>query len=145
MNNRSRAVVWVLAVFLIGALTGGGMVYLFMAPRSTAFDSGTTRSPRGGPRDNPERMMDQLSQLLALSEQQKIQMRQIFDESRKDYHKAFGEVRDKTHRKFEEVLTAEQVKKFDDFMRERQKERERRDRERRRQQDNSPGTQRKQP
>ncbi len=136
MNNRSRAVVWVLAVFLIGALTGGGMVYLFMAPRSTAFDSGGTRPPRG-PRDNPERMMDQLSSLLALSEEQEIQMRQIFDESRKDYRKAFGEVRDKTHRKFEKVLSAEQMTKFDDFMREREKERERR------RQENPPGAQRR--
>lgn len=142
MNNRSRAVVWVLAVFLIGALTGGAMVYLFMAPRSTAFDSGTTRPPRS-PRDNPERMMDDLSQLLALSEEQKTQMRQIFDESRKDYRHAFKAVRNKTHRKFEEILTAEQMQKFDDFMRQREHEREQnRDRSR---QENQQVQPRKQP
>jgi len=127
VNNRTRAIVWVLAVFLIGALSGGGMVYIFMAPRSTAWHSTTntaTRPPRG-PRDNPDRMIEELSRVLALSEEQKTQVREIFEGSRKDYHLAFREVRTKTHRKLEHVLNPEQMKKFDEFMREREKARDR--------------------
>ncbi len=82
--------------------------------------------------------MNDLSKLLSLSEAQKTQMRQIFEDSRHDYHEAFAAVRTKTHRKIEQVLAPEQMKKFDEFMRERERERERG------RPDRPPGGQRKQ-
>ncbi len=115
MTNRNKAVLWVLAVFLLGAMSGGTLVYLLILPDST---SPAASKPGRGRESHPD-AMKRLAKDLNLDEKQQAQVDQIFQDARKKSHEAFKVIRTGIHDQLKQVLRPEQLAKFDKVMRER--------------------------
>ncbi len=115
MTNRNKAVVWVLAVFLLGALSGGTLVYLLILPDSVS--PAAARSGRN--RESHKEAMERLSKDLNLDAKQQVQVDQIFQEARQRSHDAFKVIRTGIHDQLKQVLRPEQFAKFEKIMRER--------------------------
>ena len=116
MTNRNKAVLWVLAVFLLGALSGGTLVYLLILPDSAS--PAAARSGRGG-RESHQEAMARLSKDLNLDAKQQEQVDQIFQDARKSSHDAFKVIRTGIHDRLKQVLRPEQFAKFEKIMRDR--------------------------
>ncbi len=115
MTNRNKAVLWVLAVFLLGALSGGTLAYLLILPDSSSPEA--TRGDR--PRGSRKEAMERLSKDLNLDEKQQVQVDQIFQDARRESHEAFKVIRTGMHERLKQVLRPEQFAKFEKVMRER--------------------------
>ena len=103
MTNRSIAVIWVLAVFLLGAFSGGSIVYL-MKPTGQATPAREEARRPGTPEEKWVRLVRELQ----LTPEQEPKIRQILDESRDATEKAVRELRDQADNRMKEVLTTEQ-------------------------------------
>jgi len=116
MTNRNKAVLSVLAVFLLGALSGGTLVYLLILP-----DSSTPAAARDGrpPRESRQKAVERLTKDLNLDAKQQVQVDQIFQNARRESHEAFKVIGAGIQRKMKEVLSPEQFAKFEKGMRER--------------------------
>ena len=116
MTNRNKAVLWVLGVFLLGALSGGTLVYLLVLPETT---SPAASRPGRGDREPHKQAMKRLAKDLNLDEKQQAQVDQIFQDARKKSHEAFKVIRTGIHDQLKQVLHPEQLAKFDKIMRDR--------------------------
>lgn len=124
MKSRNKAILWVVSVFLIGALFGGTASYFFVKP----IVSGTAgRRPDQSLRrpPSPEQVLKRFAERLNLDSQQQAQVRVILENSRKRYHaanqesrKLFHGVRQSTLEEIRAVLRPEQVPKLENFIRE---------------------------
>lgn len=117
MTNRNKAVVWVLAVFLLGALSGGTLVYLLILPESSP-PAAAQGGGRPG-RESRKEAVERLSKELDLSQEQQAQVDQIFQDARRKSHEAFKVIGAGIQERMKEVLTPEQFAKFEKGMRER--------------------------
>ncbi|RPI24730.1 MAG: hypothetical protein EHM61_16300 [Acidobacteria bacterium] len=115
MTNRNKAVVWVLAVFLLGALSGGSLVYLLMPPETSVADRGRD----GRNRPSPKEAMDRLAKDLGLDAKQQEQVDKIFQETRRESHEAFKEIRAGMHNRLKQIMSPEQFGKFEKIMKDR--------------------------
>jgi len=102
MTNRSIAVIWVLAVFLLGAFSGGSIVYL-MKPTTPA-----AQAPEQPRKPNAEEKWVRLVRELQLTPEQEPKIKQILDEARDNTEKAVRELRSQADNRMKEVLTPEQ-------------------------------------
>ena len=115
MTNRNKAVLWVLAVFLLGALSGGTLVYLLILP-----DSAPPAAARNGRnRESHKEAMARLSKDLNLDEKQQVEVDKIFQDARRESHDAFKVIRTGIQQRLKQVLRPEQFAKFEKTMRER--------------------------
>ncbi|MFB3904643.1 MAG: hypothetical protein ACE15E_14430 [Acidobacteriota bacterium] len=114
MTNRNKAVLWVLAVFLLGALSGGSLVYLLILP-----DSFTPAASRPGRGQSQKRAIERLSKDLDLDQKQQAEVDKIFQDARRDSHEAFKEIRSGIHRRLKQVLRPDQFARYEKIMRER--------------------------
>jgi Spy/CpxP family protein refolding chaperone len=122
MTNRNKAVIWVLAVFLLGALSGGGLTYLLI-PAAVRGPDGKARTAR-----QHEDPFERLARDLKLTAEQKVDVRRILDEARRDTEKRFSEVRALADKRMKEALTPEQFAIWEKRMKELQEHRRRHDR-----------------
>ena len=115
LTGQAKAKIWLVlvAVFVLGAVTGGALTGLY---RSRASSSAS--------RDNRERAMkdrfEKMRQELNLTDQQTTQVRAILDETRNEYRNLreelrprFDEPRLKARAKIRALLNPDQQKKFD--------------------------------
>ena len=123
MNNRNKAILWVIAVFLAGTFLGSTLTYFWVKPmhpwagRSLPWRRATAHPPRS------ERIMKHLSDTLELDDQQREQLRQILGESRQRYqtltHQSrvnFREAREATRKKIALILRPDQLEEFRRFL-----------------------------
>ncbi|HEV8587906.1 MAG TPA: hypothetical protein VIF81_12995 [Pyrinomonadaceae bacterium] len=115
LTGHTKMKIWLVlvAVFVLGAVTGAALTGLYRSRASNAFG-----------RDSHERAMrerfEKMRQELNLREDQTNQIRAILDETRNEYRKLreelrprFDEPRLKARAKIRALLDADQQKKFD--------------------------------
>jgi len=119
MTNRNKAVLAVLAVFLLGALSGGTLVYLLIPP--AAATPAQPRGEGGRGRESRQEAVERLSRELKLDAKQQAQVDQIFQDARRESHAAFKIIGAKIQDRMKKVLNPEQFAKFEKDMRERRR------------------------
>ena len=116
-SAKKKAALWVGAVFLLGAALGGVLGYLFAHRPVSASNPPLSEAERH------ERRLNELTQLLSLTPQQ----RQQLDAVMKQTHGEMKAVRDQSDAQLEElrqkgraqtraILTPEQLPKFEGFL-----------------------------
>ena len=115
LTGHAKAKIWLVlvAVFVLGAVTGGALTGLYRS-----------RASSGAGREGRERAMkerfEKMRQELSLTDQQTTQVRAILDETRNEYRTLreelrprFDEPRLKARAKIRALLNPDQQKKFD--------------------------------
>ena len=128
MTNRTRAVFWIIFVFLAGSFVGGVLTHVLIRPAH--FHAGgppdqrpSAREP-GKPRRNGSRFVQHLDRALDLDADQEVQVRQIVETTRKSFREAaekagrmHREIRSQARDQIRVLLRPEQVEKFDEMNR----------------------------
>jgi Spy/CpxP family protein refolding chaperone len=114
LTGQAKVKIWLVlvAVFVLGAVTGGALTGLYRSRAS----SGGGREGRSAMKDRFEKMRQELN----LTDQQTTQVRAILDETRNEYktlreelRPRFDEPRLKARAKIRALLNPDQQKKFD--------------------------------
>ncbi len=114
---KSRLKTWIvlLVVFVLGCVTGAGIVGVYRA--------NTNASLRRSHARDREAMFEKMRSDLSLTEMQSKEMRKVLDESgnefralRSELRPKYEELRLKTRGRMRALLTAEQQQKFDSLM-----------------------------
>src|SRR5262245_154042 len=118
-QGKVKLQVWLLivAVFALGAVTGGSLHRLYLAKVNAPKPEGP-RHPRG-----PARMLEKMKEDLNLNDEQITKIKTIFEDSRKEFPQsklfaecpAAKEMRTRTRARVREVLTPEQQKRYDEI------------------------------
>jgi len=119
MNNSGKVKiqVWlmILLVFLLGGVTGASIDHLY----NTKYGTSRSGPPPGSRR---QAMIEKMRADLDLNDQQVTQIRNIFEETRKESQRrsavecpVFKEMREKTRQQIGAVLSAEQKRKYDEI------------------------------
>lgn len=123
---KRKAALWVGAVFLLGAMLGGVLGFLF-AHRPVSAANAPLSEP-----ERRARRVEQLTKELALSSQQAQQLNSILLQRHtetKAIHDQLdaqmNEVREKGRAQVRTILTPEQLPKFEDFLKRMDEERKR--------------------
>ncbi len=129
MTSRTRAVLWILFVFMVGGVFGGTLTYLLIQPapfRSSDQPHPRRRGRNVDPERRVERILDRISDAVELDDEQRAQLRQILEESRALYRTAADEadsrhreIRLATRQKIRSILRPPQLENFEDFVRRR--------------------------
>ncbi|MGH9340232.1 MAG: hypothetical protein ACRD1R_11770 [Acidobacteriota bacterium] len=124
MNSRSKALFWVVFIFLAGGAFGSVSTYLWMDRAPSQADATDHQHQDGKKESHPGKIMDRLSAELALNEQQTVNIRQILERSREQYKLCWNEARArskeigaKTRAEIMNALDSEQKIKFQEFLR----------------------------
>lgn len=116
LTGRTSVKIWVVlvAVFLLGAITGAALTGLYRSRASGGFGR------EGRERGKHEQRFEKMRQELNLTDQQAADVRAILDQTRNDYRSLreelrprFEEPRLKARARIRALLNAEQQKKFD--------------------------------
>lgn len=127
MNERPRAIAVLIAVFLVGCMAGSAGSYFWL------------RRSLAGPMQSADRMMPRhfrrgphLPELLSLTPEQDARFRQVMDELREqlqalDVERApkIDRLRIETNRRLSAILSEEQRRKFESFIKEMEARRKR--------------------
>lgn len=114
-QGKMKLQVWLLitVVFLLGGVTGASIDRLYWQKNS--------RVGQGGPGGGRQRMIEDMRRDLSLTDEQVKAIRNIFEESRKEFPykriaecPSFKEMRERTRTRIHEVLTPEQRQKYDE-------------------------------
>ena len=117
-QGKVKLQVWLLimAVFTLGAVTGGSLDRVYMANRG-AINNDNPNRPRG-----PHRMVERLKSDLNLNDEQVAKVKTILEESRKEFPPSrfaecpgFVQSRARTRARIREALTPEQQKRYDEI------------------------------
>jgi Spy/CpxP family protein refolding chaperone len=116
MNPRVRALVVLVAVFLVGGAMGSALYYLYSAKES------------GGPPNSPpqrDRNRPKLSQILQLSSEQEAKFKEVMSDSRRQFEAArkeqetkFDAIRAEMNARIMGILNDDQKLKFQAFQKE---------------------------
>lgn len=128
MTDRPRALIILVAVFLLGGIVGVAASYFLLKDSATARVQpfvGNMPQMRGPGRPK-------VSELLELTPEQEVRFREIMEESRRKLAELQKEqlpkieaIRKETNRKISEILNEDQRKKFESFTKEWESRRER--------------------
>lgn len=132
MKSRSKAILWVLLVFLVGVVFGGTLTFLGVQARlSEASDSPGWRR-EAHRKQPPERGVNHLAELLDLDESQKSELRQILEQSRQHFveanrqnKKRFRAIRLETRKQIRAILQPAQIAAFEEFLKKKEQDRQR--------------------
>ncbi|MDA2923830.1 hypothetical protein MYX65_04085 [Acidobacteria bacterium AH-259-L09] len=136
MKSRSKAILWVLLVFLVGVVFGGTLTFLGVQARlSEASDSPGWRHETRS-KQPPERSVNHLAELLDLDASQKSELRRILEQSRQHFLEANREakkqsraIRLETRKQIRAILQPAQIAAFEEFLKEKEHDRQRHRRE----------------
>ena len=119
-TSKKQAYAVILSTFVLGALTGALGLNLF---KSSAF-SNNSRAPRPA-------MIETLATELKLTEQQRVEVQKVLDETKQQFDEMgkqvrpqFQQIRDDSRTKIKALLTPEQQTLFDEWDRKREARRE---------------------
>lgn len=126
-----KATMLVILVFLLGIALGA----VGMRVAEQKVWGGDRRGERGGRMGGPSRFVEQLTQELALTPAQQQQLNSVLEETRKKYEATYTTIRPQMEQTRQEgrvriraILTAEQLPKFEDYLRKIDEERKNRER-----------------
>ena len=129
MTSRTKAVLWILFVFMVGGVFGGTLTYLLIHPApflSSDQAHSRQRMRDGDPERRFDRILKRISDAVELDDGQRPQLRQILEESRVLYRTAADEadsrrceIRLATRQKIRSILKPHQIEPFEDFVRRR--------------------------
>ena len=128
MTNRTKAVFWIIFVFLAGSFVGGALSYALIRPAHFHAGGDTDRRPPargpGQPRRNGSRFLQRLDRALDLDPDQEVQARRIVEATRKSFREAADEasrmhrkIRKQARNQIRDLLKPEQVEKYDEMIR----------------------------
>ena len=127
MTDRPRALVIIIAVFILGSLAGAIGSY-FWLKKSVSYPAPMMRNIPQGRGSGRSRM----SEMFGLTPEQEARFREIMAESRRKLSELQREqapkleaIRTETNREFAKILNEEQRKKFEAFLSESQNRRDR--------------------
>jgi len=107
----------VFSVFFLGIVSGVLMTYAWETRVASSVSSGDVKSA-----DRAKADVNKVYDYLGLSSEQRIQVKQITEDSRPEFNKIFQQTRpqmdalqEQTRSKIRAVLTDEQKKKYDEF------------------------------
>ena len=111
MKTTSKAIVWVIIVFVTGVVFGGALTFLIYQPHNPPWaDHGTSG------RKSPDRLVDSISEKLKLDEEQKAQFRAVLVGARDQFRAARGEIQRDTRERIKSILSPDQLEQFDKLM-----------------------------
>lgn len=128
MTNRTKAVFWIIFVFLSGSFVGGVLTHVLIRPAHFHAGGGpdrrhSAREP-GQPRRNGSRFFKHLDRTLDLDSDQEVQVRRILEATRKSFREAaeeagkmHREIRSRAGNQIRALLRPEQAEKFDEMTR----------------------------
>ncbi len=130
MKNRSKAILWILTTFSLGAVFGALVAFMWIKSELRAgWDHRVQQMHQQQP--PPERVLSHLSDLLDLDAAQESELRQVFEESRHHHRQInrhsrdrYRTIRRRTQERIQSILRPDQAEKFEEFMRRRQRRRE---------------------
>jgi Spy/CpxP family protein refolding chaperone len=105
------ALSWIL-VFILGAVAGAVSLHIYQRYL-------TPPAVRPLPPPKPESIVDGMARELKLNDQQKDQLKSIFDQSRERYlelGKQYRAIRKETDEEIKKILNPEQKTKFEEFL-----------------------------
>ncbi|MDE2928162.1 MAG: hypothetical protein OXT71_17360 [Acidobacteriota bacterium] len=128
MTNRTKAVFWIIFVFLSGSFVGGVLTHVLIRPAQYHAGGGPDRRPParepGQPRRNGSRFFQHLDRVLDLDSEQEVQVRRILETTRKSFREAaeeaakmHREIRSQAGNQIRVLLRPEQAEKFDEMTR----------------------------
>ena len=128
MTSRSKAILWVGFIFLMGGLFGAALSHV-LSHHSVWCGGG----PFMHPRPSRQQVLERISKRLDLDPGQQSQLQQILERSRERYHSAneetkelYTRVRQSTLEEIRAILRREQLQQFEDFVRRHEKRRRKR-------------------
>ena len=128
MTNRTKAVFWIIFVFLSGSFVGGVLTHVLIRPAHFHAGGGPDRRPParepGQARRNGSRFLQRLDQALDLDPDQETEVRRIVETTRKKFRGAAEEasrmhraIRKQARNQIRALLRPEQVEKYDEMTR----------------------------
>ena len=128
MTNRTKAVFWIIFVFLSGSFVGGVLTHVLVRPAHFHAGVGPDRRPpareSGQARRNGSRFLQRLDQALDLDPDQEAEVRRIVETTRERFRGAaeeasrmHREIRKQARNQIRALLRPEQVEKFDEMIR----------------------------
>ena len=129
MTNRTKAVFWIIFVFLAGSFVGGALSYALIRPAHFHAGGDTDRRPAGTRAGTAlaatgSRFLQRLDRALDLDPEQEVQVRRIVEATRKSFREAADEasrmhrkIRKQARNQIRDLLKPEQVEKYDEMIR----------------------------
>jgi hypothetical protein len=123
MKTSSKAVIWILIVFLTGILFGGTVTFLILwtGPHPLAF--GFMGKPGFRPPRPPEEVLRSMADRFDLDEEQQKKLLVILEESRDQFRlhsettrQEFIRIRESARSRIRAILEPHQVEKLDEFL-----------------------------
>ena len=114
-NSRLKTWLVLVAVFLLGAITGVGLSGVYRSKAKASFRDGGAR--------NHQAMFERIRNDLSLNTEQSKEMQKVLDETAAEFRTLRGELRPryeelrlKARGRMRAILTADQQQKFDSLM-----------------------------
>ncbi len=118
MTDRTKAILSLVLVFLVGTLFGGTLSYFLLKSATTRHD--LWRFLSHTPPSGPTRLITQIAEALDLDAKQRIQLREKLEESHEQYKKTlrgfrkrFHEIRHLSRQQIRAILRPDQIPKFE--------------------------------
>jgi hypothetical protein len=122
-SNKGKLLVF--SVFFLGIVSGILMTYAWETRVSSSVIAGDVKS---ADREKADRDVNKFYDYLGLNQEQRVQVKQITEDSRPEFNKIFQQTRPQmealqkqTRNQIRAVLTEDQKKKYDDFYEARRK------------------------
>jgi len=111
MKTTSKAIVWIVVVFVTGVLFGGALTFVIYQPNKPPWTD-----HRMSTRKSPDRLLGAITEKLNLDEEQQEQFRKLLIETRDQFRAARQEIQEETRERIEAILSTDQLEQFDEFM-----------------------------
>jgi len=115
MKTTSKALVWIIVVFVTGILFGSAVTFVLYQPERTSWKDQDSRKKR-----SPEKFVELMADKLELEPGQSEQFRALILESRDRFREAHRAANQQVKREIREelrsILRTDQLKKFDEIM-----------------------------
>jgi hypothetical protein len=129
MKTTSKAVIWILVVFLTGILFGGVLTLLVLRTGPLPPVFGFMGKEGFRPPRPPEEVLRSMAERFDLDEQQQKELLVILEESRDQLRlhsektrKEFTRIRESARNQIRSVLQPHQLEKFDEFLEKRRRD-----------------------
>lgn len=133
MRNRTKAIFWILVVFLAGSVFGGTLTYFWAPTLADSQDSQEESDRRESREERDARIVAHLSDVLELDGAQAQQLRAILEKSRQSHREAheakearFRTIRAETREEIRSILRPDQKEKFENWRQEHDRKRQER-------------------
>ena len=110
MKTTSKAILWIIVVFLTGVLCGGALTFVIYRPDHPPLADRKSRE------DRLNEFVQLMSTELTLDERQREEFRKLLMDSREIFREAHRKASQETREKLRAVLRPDQLERFDELM-----------------------------